>query len=48
MTLEDINLLRCSPLTDFVEQDEHVTGGGRLGGCFPCRFLVEERGEGQS
>lgn len=34
MTLEDINLLRCSPLTDFVEQDEHVTGGGRLGGMF--------------
>lgn len=24
MELDDINLLHCSPLTDFVEQDEHV------------------------
>lgn len=31
MTLEDINPPRCSPLTDFVQQDEHVAEGKVLG-----------------
>lgn len=44
VTFEDISPPHCSPLTDFVEQDEHVAKGEGLGGV-PCRFPMEERGE---